>query len=63
MLLFWSDKIKNLLNIQEQCICKLGEIQSELIFKVLFRDHLTQLLPITGDFLRKGQQLVWGQAG
>ena len=27
MLLFFSDKNQNLLNIQEQCVCKLGKIQ------------------------------------
>ena len=31
MLLFLSEKNQNLLDIQEHCICKLGEILSELI--------------------------------
>ena len=34
-----------------------------LIFKVVSWDHLTQLLPFAGDFVVKGQQLVWGQVG
>ena len=34
-----------------------------LIFKVVCRDHLTQLLPFTRDFILKGLRLVWGQVG
>ena len=34
-----------------------------LIFKVVYRDHLTQLLSFTRDFVVKGQQLIWGQVG
>ena len=34
-----------------------------LSFKVAYRDHLTQLLPFTWDFVAKGQRLVWGQVG
>ena len=34
-----------------------------LIFKVVYRDHLTQLFPFAGDFVEKGQQLVWGKVG
>ena len=34
-----------------------------LIFKVVYRDHLTQLLPFARDFVVKGQRLVWGQVG
>ena len=34
-----------------------------LIFKVVYRDHLTQLLPFTWDFVVKGQWLVSGQVG
>ena len=34
-----------------------------LIFKVVYWDHLTQLLPFARDFLAKGQRLVWGQVG
>ena len=34
-----------------------------LIFKVVYRDHLTQLLPFAWDFVAKGQWLVWGQVG
>ena len=60
-------KILNLLDIQDQCIHKLGKIQSELkliwclllIFKVVYWVHLTQLLPSPRDFVGKGQQLVW----
>ena len=72
MLLFFSEKNQNLLDIQEHCICKLGKIRSELklfdwclllIFKVLYWDHLTQLLPFARDFVAKGQRLVWGQVG
>ena len=33
---------------------------SLLIFKVVYRDHLTQLLPFVWDFVAKGQRLVWG---
>ena len=29
-----------------------------LIFKVVYRDHLTQLLPFAWDFIAKGQRLV-----
>ena len=71
MLLFCSEKNQSLLDIQEHCIRKLGEIRSELkldwclllIFKVVYRDHLTQLLPFAWDFIAKGQRLVWGQVG
>ena len=72
MLLFFNEKYQNLLDIQELCIHKLGKIRSELkllfgclllIFKVVYRDHLTQLLPFTRDFVAKGQRLVWGQLG
>jgi len=54
MVLFLSEKNLNLLDIQEQCIRKLGKIQSELkflsgvyysFFKVVYWDHVTQLLP------------------
>ena len=34
-----------------------------LIFKVVYWDHLTQLLPFAWDFVAKGQWLVWGQVG
>ena len=34
-----------------------------LIFKVVYRDHLTQLLPFAWDFIAKRQWLVWGQVG
>ena len=34
-----------------------------LIFKVVYRDHLTQLLLFTRDFIAKGQRLDWGQVG
>ena len=34
-----------------------------LIFKVVYQDHLTQLLPFTWDFVVKGQRLVWAQVG
>ena len=34
-----------------------------LIFKVVYRDHLTQILPFAWDFIAKGQRLVWGQVG
>ena len=34
-----------------------------LIFKVVRRDHLTQLLPFAWDFVVKRQRLVWGQVG
>ena len=34
-----------------------------LNFKVVYRDHLTQLFPFTWDFVVKGQRLVWGQVG
>ena len=37
MLLFLSEKNQNLLDIQEHCICKLGEIRSEL--KLLYGVH------------------------
>ena len=33
------------------------------IFKVVYRDHLTQLCPFAWDFVAKGQRLVWGQVG
>ena len=72
MLLYFSEKNLNPLDIQEHCIRKLGKIRSELkllfgclllIFKVVYRDHLTQLLPFTRDFIAKGQRLDWGQVG
>ena len=34
-----------------------------LIFKVVYRDHFTQLLPFARDFVAKGQRLVWSQVG
>ena len=34
-----------------------------MIFKVVYQDHLTQLLPFAWDFVAKGQRLVWGQVG
>ena len=34
-----------------------------LIFKVVCRDHLTQVLPFARDFVAKGQWLVWSQVG
>ena len=34
-----------------------------LIFKVIYQNHLTQLLPSTWDFVAKEQRLVWGQVG
>ena len=34
-----------------------------LIFKVVYWDHLTQLLPFTQAFVEKGHRLVWGQVG
>ena len=34
-----------------------------LIFKVVYQNHLTQLLPFARDFVAKRQQLVWGQVG
>ena len=34
-----------------------------LIFKVVYQDPLTQLLPFAWDFAEKGQQQVWGQVG
>ena len=48
--------------IQEHCVHKLGKIRSEpkpfvwcllLIFKVVYQDHLTQLLPIALGFCRE----------
>ena len=61
---------KELLDIQEQCICKLGKIQWAedfilclFIFKVVYQDHLTELLPFGWDFMEKGLWLVWGHVG
>ena len=34
-----------------------------LIFKVVYWDYLTQVLPFTWDFVAKGQRQVWGQMG
>ena len=34
-----------------------------LIFKIVYWDHLTQLLSFARDFVAKGQRLVWGQVG
>ena len=34
-----------------------------LIFKVVYQDHLTQLLPFVWDFITKRPWLVWGQVG
>ena len=66
MLLFFSEKNLNLLDIQEHCIGKLGAETFVwcllMIFKILYWDHLTELLPFAWDFVAKGQQLVWGQA-
>ena len=31
------------------------------IFKVVYRDHLTELLPFARDFVAKAQWLDWGQ--
>ena len=63
---------QNMLIVQERCIRKLGKRRSEpklfdrsllLIFKVVYQDHLTQLLPFARNFVPKGQWLVWGQVG
>jgi len=67
MLLFFSEKNQNLLDIQEHCFCKLGKIRSELkplfgvlllIFKVVYWDHLTELLPFAKDFIRWSSGLI-----
>ena len=34
-----------------------------LLFKVVYQDHATQLLPFAWDFVVKRQRLVWGQVG
>ena len=71
MLLFFSEKNQNLLDIQE-LYSQTGKNTKRaetfvwcllLIFKVVYRDHLTQLLPFAKDFVAKGQRLVWGQVG
>ena len=68
--IFEWQKNQNLLDIQQQRICKLGKIQSWnfylvllLIFKVVYQDHLTHLLPFAWDFIAKRRWLVWGQVG
>ena len=75
MLLFFTEKkSKPVGYIQEHCIRKLRKIRSELkllfgclvlllIFKVVYQDRLTQLLPFARDFVAKGQRLVWGLVG
>ena len=71
MLLFFSEKIKTCWIHTRTLYSETGKIQSELklvwclllIFKVVYWDHLTQLLPFKQDFVEKGQQLVWGQVG
>ena len=34
-----------------------------LFFKIVYQDHLTQLLPFAWDCIAKGQRLVWGRVG
>ena len=69
MLLFLREKNQNLLDIQEQTANGKNTKWAKtfvwcllLIFKVVYQDHFTQLLPFAWDFIAKGQQwLVWGQ--
>ena len=71
LFLFLHKKTQNLLDIQEHCIRKLVNLKWAetfawcllLIFKVVYRDHLTQLLPFAWDFVTKGQRLVRSQVG
>ena len=72
MIVFLSEKNQNLLDIQAYCIRKQGKNTKWaetfvwcllLIFKVVYQDHLSQLLPFAWDFIAKGQRLVWGQVG
>ena len=71
MLLFFSGKNQDLLDIHEHCICKLGKIRSELKlffgvhywFLKLYTGIIWELLPFTRDFIAKGQRRVWGQVG
>ena len=72
-LLFLREKNQNLLDIQEQCIRKLGKIRSKpkLLFGVYywFLKLNTGIIwhsyfPFNGIyFVAKGQQLIWGQVG
>ena len=60
----WVEKSQNLLDIQEQYICKPG-VNTKwaetfiwcllLIFKVVDQEPLTQLLPFAWDFVDKGE--------
>ena len=70
MLLFFSEKNQNLLLFKRTMYSQTGKNMKWAetfvwcllsIFKVGYQGHLTQLLPFTGDFVGKGQQLVWGQ--
>ena len=71
LMIFFSEKNQNLLDIQEAYIHKLGKIWSELklLFGVyywflkLYTGIIWQLFPFAWDFIMKGQQLVWGQVG
>ena len=69
MLLFFSEKKSKPVGYTNTVFAnweKYGELKLWcllLIFKVVYRDHLTQLLPFTRDFIVKGHQLVWGQVG
>ena len=64
-----SEKHQNLLDIHNKNnVFANWEKQNELkllslSFKVVYWDHLTQLLPFTSDFVEKGQQLIWDQKG
>ena len=72
MLLFFSEKIKTCWIYTRTLYSQTGKNTKWaetfvwcllLIFKVVYRDHLTQLLPFAWDFIGKGQRLVWGQVG
>ena len=72
MLFFWAKKSKPVVLYTRTLYLETGKNMKWaetfvwcllLIFKVVYQDHLTQLLPFTWDFVEKGQQLVWGQMG
>ena len=72
MLLFFSEKNKKPVGYTWTLYSQTGENMKWaetfvwsllLIFKVVYRDHLTQLLPFARDFIAEGQRLVWGQVG
>ena len=67
---FWVKKIKTCWIYKNTVFAKWGKYRVSWNFsffggclKIVYQDHLTQLLPLAWDFVGKGQWLVRGQVG